>query len=347
MRQSFALLVGAALLAGCGIGSGESQPSTPAPPTDCAGFLALSDEQRATFVSGSSLDDGLKHMRFYSDSAAHLTVRELWERECPAEPAKSLESYLYDEAGRADCTRFVDLPWSVRESWVSVLHEGMEYDLNVSMSMLHCELFGSVDLDDDHENVARMGLRPITWEQESKLGYRTQVRFGIPTGVTKGVIEHPYSGAEVGAGCAFDPDKDLAIPVSIQVRNSTAGANPDFLAAAVWLEVDRDLTKVTTASLEKLYSDDVDCESAGTAWTPGGPKLSHRWTNTNGDPIDSGYGSDFLIIHHYFSPRYPNGAVDELAASEFYAAAAQGSADDPISLVGEQVSINVGQAVSG
>ena len=199
-----------------------------------------------------------------------------------------------------------------------------------SMSKSEQELFSNATAEVDkiatqHGDDAKIATTlPLQarWTTTSKLGYTVDVLLQLAnTPLGAGITGHPLSPSDTtaGTGCGYDPKTDIAIPARLYDVNTSATATP--VQSAVRLA--HTGFAVTTGSIDS----GTYCSSEQS----GGNVTLNIHQST---PVDAGSGWGiifFVIIKNYYSPRYPSGALQELANYSLAQTSYTGSQlDDPV-----------------
>jgi hypothetical protein len=298
----------------------------------CAQYVALADAQKATVFDGS------KQAWFGPDGASFLTEREVMDKVCASgTPAGSLHD-LYahtvigqtDDVSTLDCPTFLHLSAPVAKQWADVLGAYMSNSgYTVPAITNGCTKYPSLKLLKGTQIALQLGdASALAWTTESKLGYKvgTSVKLGA---LQKAVLAYPGKvAAKLGDSCGFAEGKDAAIPVMTTAVNLTAEKQP---VQSNWKLVETGKTALTvTPDVETVFASGATCSTATAATGPF--YVGIVWTDGTDGLTVAGTSQSYVILHNYFSPRYPNGAVQDLASLEIHPDAG-GSETDPITVV--------------
>lgn len=150
----------------------------------------------------------------------------------------------------------------------------------------------------------------VVWTTESKLGYTSRMTLTLGPLMAGAAKSHPAaSDFRVGTACSYDPTTDAAIPVTIIVTNTTPSSSS--LPALTYILSESSGTSPTVSiDLEQEYSSGPDCTHMTVGYVYG----NSAW-QTPLSPHQSYRTASFIVIHNYFSPRYPapGGASGDLA----------------------------------
>ncbi|GAA2842834.1 hypothetical protein GCM10010471_27030 [Leucobacter komagatae] len=299
-------------------------------PETCEEYLALPAKTAAKFFAKEPA------VQVYSSSGAKsMSLADYYFEVCgTADGAETLSNLQYADANDPDCASFEGLDPATQQAWLAAMYEDQSFSLDREVTseeiVRACTVFGAGNIVGASNLIKSFGDDYVTWETESKLGYREIVALSAHTLLSGEAIQHPKKDEFIaGAGCGFDPTKDAAIPLGASVKNVTPG-QPQPLRLRFALVAAQSGSLTTTAYLEANHSSGASCsESAGGIIS--GAAIGTKYD----EPSEAGeahYPNYFVIVKDYFSPRYPGGAVDELAAYSLHAQASYNEAD-PVTLL--------------
>lgn len=291
----------------------------------CAQFKTLSKAQQASITDVISSDSTVPY--FSPTGASMVTLGKLFSLECAGAGSKNtkLES-LAKSSGDPKCSDFVRVDPGIRDQWLQVeaaqwnddtywatSAESLTLDVvkrcaaggPLSAAMTDAE--ASAKAADVASGASASFPHAITWTTTSKLGYKVtgSVSFGatVETGASPA-----FPGATnmtAGSGCGYDLSTDAVIPAQLVATNSASTA----ARASVGVSI----SNVTGTDLTTAYIDSGNFCSGPTG--PGAnAELDIQSSDTKLLAPGGSFTIDFFVIlKNYLSPRYPAGAVSELA----------------------------------
>jgi hypothetical protein len=310
----------------------SSTPSTRPGPQTCADYLALPVEDRIVLYGGDDVAE------FTSSGAKKYSPSQLVTRWCQSQSPEALLIGISDPRKLAGsdpkCSDFLELSASAQQSWISVGAEvdGWDNPIDRETAVMACELDpkGVMHGDDASFTWRDWDGRQATWATESKLGYLkvlvlTTQALNNDSDVRYNPFD-PNGQAPVGEACGYDPEHDALIPLLVTVTNLTQeDATLDGSYALVYTGAG---SAVTTAYLETRFTTGVHCSNAATSSTASryGAVLTWSWSDTTSAGGEKTHKA-YVIIKDYYSPRYPDGAVNELASYQIRGLAAPDDSD--------------------
>ncbi len=258
-----------------------------------------------------------------------------------------LRDYMSLDGEAPTCASYLSLDPAIGATWIAL--EGVKTGQpSPAQDAVTALCAGSRDMGfEDAVESARQGAAPaaaasaMTWQTTSNLGYTadyaitlgpvqpaTQPHPGRPEEVmikpgttTPGKSLPPFSAE---GQCGIDPASDAVIPVTLTVTNTTAGYETPLAARFVVRPAPS--TETVQVGMVTLYDDEVGCADNGTGRVDYGVK----WD----EPAAVGYpyrAMTFVILYDYYSPRYPEGNVADLARIVVEPVASP-NAEDPVTV---------------
>jgi hypothetical protein len=220
-------------------------------------------------------------------------------------------------------------------------------------------------LDKENREVAEAAKPRVKWHTETQLGYTA--RFEVSIGeVQRGSEPHPDRAKDgtycidggpafncetgtdvlpafyVGSTCGFNSETDAVIPLTLTATNTTSGyAVPITSAFAV--HTTGAAPETVTIDVVGGYTDGNTCISSDNYRT--------NWVTPNtlwNDPVEpqaQGTGLFFVVLHNYYSPRYPSGNSGDLSRFVIEGSTQISEADPVISVVSDAAFTLSGDAV--
>lgn len=335
------------VISGCG---GDASGDSPEPGKDsettCGDFLAMNEADRTSLAENRTIIVG------YDSEGAHVIPRaQAFADACSdaGEKAilKDVETELEAASESPSCADYLNLDEPTREEWLSALRtdpdfQGTRWPESAEDLTRSCADFGDELVIDASESIADM-TTSLSWSTETKLGYTTQVvvKFFEPRNTSEGHPDDPEFGP--GTACDYDTETDLAIPITLVVTNTSE--QPAITKAGFKL-VHKDYPQVPFLDprVETDFSDGADCSVRTTEVTVADTR-NVVWDEPL-EPKETRESQSFIIVEDYYSPKYPDGANNELAKVTLIGPAGLGPDEDDPYLPGKTVNISLDQAFS-
>lgn len=188
---------------------------------------------------------------------------------------------------------------------------------------------------------AQAAKMQVVWTTVSQLGftYSNVLTIGTPSKATN--VGHPAdSSFTAGTACAFDPSTDAYIPLTLSTTNSTNGfASTDVSSHFNVVALGKPAPQTVTLALEANFSSGADCVFDGGTGSWSDSAFGVQFTDSMA-PGASGRSISFLILHNFYSPRFPSGNTGDLAAYVIEGAAYSDDADPVVTVTSDSVSLD-------
>ncbi len=283
-----------------------------------------------------------KTLKVYGEAGLTDTpASKVYDTQCPGQSGNGQSlSDIDNSATDPNCNRFLKLTSVQQQTWIPALRQeqywGMDPALTTAENLVRaCRDFGA-------QNMVRLSneLKGITsyasWGSETKLGFtwRSSIAIGSPkTGSDVQVLgggtsmdNKPIPTYSPGSACGFDPTTDAVIPLTLFMANTTAGRDTIPTAAKWSLSIVKGATPVTTAYLESNFSDSgTKCSDSADATS--GASMGVKYAETSDFRDANSYS---VVLKNWISPRYPEGAKQDLAAYVLTAQSDSTGSEDPV-----------------
>lgn len=329
------------LLDGC-----SGNPSGSASQSLQLGVTTLTCDQYASLTEAQKKQvyDDTKRAWFGPQGASYLTEREVTETACATGNALGTLRDVYERAftgqtellSDLDCTTFLHLSGDAAKQWADVLAADVS-DKNYTVPIItsSCNKYPSLKLYKGMQIESTLtDKQALVWTTESKLGFITGNSVKV-SALQKEPGTYPNNGTpvKVGDSCGFTAGKDAAIPVTITAINLTAEKH---IVTAGWsLEQAVGAGMTVSADVETLFSDGVKCDSENVSNGSLGA-VSVQWSSGTEGLTTAGITQSYIILHNYYSPRYPNGATQDLVKLTIHPGTGGGTTDDPVTITSNQ-----------
>lgn len=323
--------------AGCSTtGGAGSQQSFRQTDVTCEQYLSFTAEQREKVLTLEAQERTV--FEYTSKAATSISEKDFFATTCnsPANAKLSLYDLKWANA-KPTCDAFLALPSSVQVQWAETVQvQQSEWNSSEPPQTALDQLVASCSETSDNSLVSAARLIPvriaeaaeqanrepvvntpkqplartITWLNESKYGYLSESTLTIGY-VLDSPFQHPSDqNFTAGVACGFNAQKDAAIPLTLVSTNKTSKDYQHVFSYFV-LTHSAGANLLTTGYLESQLngSGSEFCEEPVAGSTKISTGMSSRSVLNPNDSIRTLY---FVILKDYFSPRYPDGASQEL-----------------------------------
>lgn len=316
-------------------GSGPTPSgSANAVPNNCDDYLKLSSAQRDEAFRG-------KTVRSYTSAGlSEAPVTKEYDAQCPSHSGSHYYLGNIDSnASEPQCDVFIKLTPAQQQTWISGLQQEQYWGLSPAMTTP--EYLAKACRDFGVKNMVRLGntikglTSYVSWGTETRLGFtwRSAMAVGAPkTGPDVRVLgggstidNKPIPTYSPGSSCGLDPKVDAIVPLTLFMANTTAGRTTIPTSAQWTLTVASGASPVTTAYLESNFSSGTKCSSVADSYGSATMNVTYKETS---DFSDS--NSYSVVLKNWISPRYPNGATQDLSGYVITAQSDSPSSDDPV-----------------